>query len=214
MAEFSLPTHKMFRNLTGQQFGRWTVVSFAGMDLARSTWNCRCECGVIRVVLAKSLIKSLSRSCGCYKRDVAGLALTTHGQTGTSEYNIWTKMRARCNNPTNNQFHNYGGKGITVCERWLNSFAHFFADMGPKPTPTHSIDRIDNKLGYFKDNCRWATPKQQAGNTSQNVWLELNGERMIVADWAIRLGVNSFLIYTRLRRGWTVDRTLTTPFTR
>jgi hypothetical protein len=125
--------------------------------------------------------------------------LTTHGnsKTGklTGEYQSWSNAKQRCTNPKREFFHRYGGRGIKLCDRWLNSFANFLADMGPKPSPRYTLERQNNEKGYEPGNCIWTVMRQQTRNTSKNVWIEHDGRRMILSDWAIELGFSP----TRLR---------------
>src|SRR5579859_6087839 len=133
-------------------FGRWTVVSFAGRNKhGQRTYLCRCNCGVEATVIATALITGRSKSCGCYQRDVA-TSRTTHGMTNSKEYKSWAHMLDRCRNPKNPAFTDYGGRGITVCQRWL-SFGNFLADMGPMPRGgRYTIDRFpDNDGPYAPD---------------------------------------------------------------
>jgi hypothetical protein len=120
-------------------------------------------------------------------------------------------MKSRCYNPRNNRYYRYGARGIQVCDRWLHSFENFLADMGPRPSPKHSIDRIDNDKDYCPENCKWSTAREQARNRSSCRYLEHNGRRMLISDWAAELGVNRALLTKRLKRGWSVEQTLTTP---
>ncbi len=153
--------------LTGLVFGRYTVLSYAGRDKTyNSKWLCRCQCGVEKVVYALALKGGDTVSCGCYGAENSSKLKTTHGQSHgkrTKEYVIWMGMRQRCNNPNFHHYHNYGGRGISVCERWNNSFQNFFEDMGRCPEGK-SIDRIDNFGNYELSNCKWSTPKEQAQN--------------------------------------------------
>jgi hypothetical protein len=119
-------------------------------------------------------------------------------------------MRDRCRNPKHRAYKNYGGRGITVCERW-NSFENFYADVGDRPSPKHSIDRIDNDLGYEPGNVRWADQKTQSRNSRRNRLVAINGETLCLQDWAERMGLGRCTIYDRLRRGWSIERALTTP---
>lgn len=153
--------------LVGKRFGRWTVIAAADVDgRQQSQWECRCDCGTVRVVPGDNLKAGRSTSCGCFRREVVGERFTTHGGTETSEYASWKAMKQRCLDPNRINFKNYGGRGITVCERWRDSFENFLADMGPKPTPEHSIDRWpDNDGNYEPTNCRWATDSEQQRNT-------------------------------------------------
>jgi|SRR5579859_6277 len=123
-----------------------------------------------------------------------------HGKTGTPEHKIWIDMRQRCENPNRSNFKHYGGRGIRVCERW-QSFEAFFADMGERPTPEHSIERKDNDGPYSPDNCKWATPSEQRHNYSRNHWITIDGRRQTIGDWAKERGLDERLIRIRLRRG-------------
>ncbi len=135
---------------------------------------------------------------------------TTHGATGTPEYRAWSGLRGRCCCPSNRAFPNYGGRGIKVCERWLHSFENFLADLGPKPTPLHSIDRIDNDGNYEPGNVRWATRTQQQRNTRMCRIVEFNGVRQTAAEWAEQLGIRRHSFIRRLNT-MTVEKAITTP---
>jgi len=132
------------------------------------------------------------------------------GQERRRLYSLWCSMHARCSNPTRADYARYGGSGVQVCERWA-SFASFLEDMGPRPTPQHSIDRIDGGLGYAPSNCRWATPTEQQRNRSNNRLLTWNGTTRCVAEWAEVLQLSRELIKDRLAGGWSVDAALSTP---
>ena len=131
----------------------------------------------------------------------------------TPEFRSWAHMRRRCKDQRDNRYDRYGGRGIVVCERWQTSFAAFLADMGPKPTPQHSIDRIDNDGNYEPGNCRWATRREQGNNTKRNRLLTLNGETMTVTEWSRKVGIHNRTIRARLARGWTVQDALLAPLT-
>jgi hypothetical protein len=134
---------------------------------------------------------------------------TIHGLSRTKEYKAWQKMKDRCFNENNSHYEGYGGRGITVCSRWMD-FENFYKDMGECPEGC-SIDRIDNDSSYMPSNCRWATTSQQMNNTRRNVVIQFNGESLTVAQWENRLGINKGTAYHRLRRGWSIERALTTP---
>ena len=155
---------KPLDDLTGRTFGRWSVIERVPEKLP-VRWLCHCECGRERGVDPQTLKAGRSQSCGCLRGALLRQAQTTHGEAGRSpEYTSWLGMKDRCYRKTNKAFPGYGGRGITVCARWLNSFPNFLADMGRKPSPSHSIDRIENDKGYEPGNCRWATRKEQSNN--------------------------------------------------
>lgn len=226
----------------GTRFGRWTVIDGPFLrpspsrnrpDCLISYWLCRCECGTEREVRASSLCQGKGRSCGCWGRELCSAMSvkhsTKHGGTVRShphpEYHIWQSLRGRCQNPRDKGYHRYGGRGITVCDRWDRDYTAFFADMGSRPSPRHSIDRIDNNGGYWcgrkecgdcgplgrKPNCRWATPKEQSSNLRNNVYLEHDGKRFTQSEWARITGLNYTTITYRLRIGCSVADALTRP---
>ena len=135
----------------------------------------------------------------------------THGMHGTSEYRSWENMRQRCFNPNHKRYSDYGSRGITISDRWKNSFTNFFADMGLKPSPKHSIDRIDNDGNYSAKNCRWATPKEQANNQRSNRLITIGCVTLNVTQWAREMGFNTTVIYTRLKLGWSERDAILTP---
>lgn len=132
----------------------------------------------------------------------------THRMTKTATYTTWRGMVERCTNPKNNHWHIYGARGISVCARW-RSFENFLADMGPRPDGM-TLDRIDNSRGYEPGNCRWATPAQQSRNTERNVWIDWDGRRKTLKDWAADLGIAHRALTYRLRR-WPLHKAMTTP---
>lgn len=126
------------------------------------------------------------------------------------EYGAWKRMHQRCNDPNVPEYARYGGRGIQVCPEW-KSFLVFISDMGSRPSSAHTLDRIDNDLGYAPENCRWATRKDQSRNQASNKMLEMNGETLSMAEWCERLEVNYYMVRSRLRLGWDAQRALTTP---
>ena len=202
-----------FVDLTGKKFGRWEVIEYVGrVKNNRPTWKCRCECGIVREVVAGSLINEISKSCGCLHKEivseigkVAGkIPHIKHGHSRrgkkTKEFRAWVNIKVRCYNKNAIKHKIYKENGIQVCQRWLDSFENFLEDMGRAPSSKHSIDRIDNNGDYCKENCRWATDIEQAQNTRKNVWIELEGQRKIKADWEKELGVTGSFISYRLKK--------------
>lgn len=187
----------------------------AGFADRRSAWLVRCDCGVTKYVAEVPLARGRTKSCGCRAAWFGRTNNLRHGHAGrgalTAEYAAWMAMRSRCTNPKNNSFRDYGARGIRVCERWSKSFESFLADVGRRPSPGHSIDRIDNSRGYEPGNVRWATRYQQNSNRRSNRVLTVRGRSMTLAQWAAELGVERRTLTTRLRLGWSVERVLTEP---
>lgn len=151
---------KIMQDLTGKVFGRWTVVGFSGRTKSgKIKWDCVCECGNRKAVSGCSLRGGRSISCGCFRVENQ----TKHGLCGTPEYIAWERMNARCNNPKDQSYEYYGGRGITICKEW-SDFSNFLSDMGERPSNKHSIDRIDNDKGYNRSNCKWSTKTEQNRN--------------------------------------------------
>ena len=194
---------KNFDSFVGLHFGRLTVqrVLFNGR---RTLAHYLCSCGGSKEARPCDLTRGFVTSCGCAARDAVvarNKSRATHGHTGTTEYKIWSGIIARCTNPDDKYFPRYGGRGITVCERWLD-FGTFLADMGHRPGKGFSIDRIDNDGPYAPENCHWATWKEQENNRRNNRVLTISGESHTVSEWAGIVGVNAGTIFTRLRKGF------------
>jgi hypothetical protein len=212
-----MAAHTTFIDLTGHEFTRWTVLRLAPAreNSHNRFWICECTCGTIREIQEWNL-KNTSTSCGCYRSEWAR-AQIKHGGARDSvghfpEYRIWRCIRERTMDPRHKSFPNYGGRGIRCCKRWQKSFANFYADMGPRPSPKHSIDRRRNHLGYSPKNCYWATPQQQQRNRRNNVHLTFQGRTQTMVAWAEELQVTPVLLHHRLRMmGWSIKRTLTEP---
>jgi hypothetical protein len=199
-----------FIDMTGKRIGRWTVLRKGKTD-KHVFWICECDCGNVREVAGSSLRKQGKYvSCGCYAAEQSSARLIDHGLSHTAEWRVWQAMHHRCENPTNVGFDRYGGRGITVCERW-QTFEPFLEDMGEHPGKGYSLDRIDNEQGYSKENCRWATKLEQANNTSTNVYWTLNGETRSISDWARHYNLRPANVHRRLQCGWDLKRALTEP---
>lgn len=150
-------------DLTGMKFGRLTVLKRAKNRETRAWWFCECECGNVIEVSGKSLRKERTRSCGCYQKESTSKRFRKHGYSDKPIYNIWLSMKQRCRNKSDASYPFYGGRGIDFCDRW-EKFENFLADMGDRPSPKHSLERVDNDKGYCKENCIWATFTTQARN--------------------------------------------------
>ena len=192
-------------DLSGRTFNKLSVLIPIGVHHKGSIiWKCRCECGGFTKVTSYRLKTGHTKSCGCLKGGVI-----RHGKTGTPEYYVWTSLRQRCNDSNTSSYQHYGGRGISVCERW-NDFANFLEDMGERPTPDHQIDRIENDGDYTPDNCRWATRRQQAGNKRVTRNITFNGETMCIRAWARKLDINYLTLYRRIVQAkWPIERALT-----
>jgi hypothetical protein len=196
-----------FINRTGQRYGRLLVLSVADRKSRKIRWLCRCDCGRETVVFQDSLSSGNTRSCGCLHIDT----ITDHGASPrgriSAQFRRWQNMIARCHNPDHPSYERYGARGISVCDRWLNSFSNFNADMGPCPQGA-SIDRIDNNAGYSHENCRWSNRVQQAQNTRLNNNLTFQGETHCLSEWARLIGVPYSRLRKRIESGWSVERAM------
>lgn len=191
---------------TGERFGRLTVLA-KGPKLASSNhgrYACICDCGRVSLPRQGYLLNGKVRSCGC-------VTTRTHGKRHTPEYTVWAGMKDRCLRPNSQRWKHYGGRGITVCDRWKDSFENFLADMGPKPTPEHSIDRVDNNGNYEPSNCRWATHTEQSRNRRTNLLITYRGQTKSLGVWCALLGLERGTVKHRLRTGWTLDEAFQTP---
>lgn len=172
-------------------------------------WRCKCDCGKMIVIAGSALRSGLTRSCGCFLKETRKSANTKHGGVGNRIYNIWLNMRVRCNDPSSPAYANYGARGIKVCDQWQNSFDQFRSDVGNPPSSKHSIDRFPRNDGnYEPGNVRWATAAQQGRNTRVAVFLDLDGERINLADAADRFGIRYDTLHNRIKTGWTVKQAL------
>ena len=172
--------------------------------------TCRCSCGEVTVTNMRQVVRGAVLSCGCYRIQRARDCNTKHGMRKTKEYGVWKAMHARCENRNTRAADNYINRGIRVCKRW-KSFETFYADMGPRPSSKHSIDRIDNNKGYSKENCRWATIHEQANNKRTTRRISHNSEVKSVSEWDRSLGYPAGTINRRLYLGWSEEDALTVP---
>ena len=191
------------KDIRGNVYGLLTVLEFAGLR-RQSFWTCLCKCGSITTVRGNNLRHGAVKSCGCLRSNQGG------GHE-TPEYDSWRNMKARCYSPRYHGYHLYGGRGITICERWRTSFVNFLADMGPKPFPEATIDRYPDQNGpYSPENCRWATRLEQGQNTRKVRLLTYNGETMCLRAWARRLGITHRTLTLRINRGLPPEKVFST----
>ena len=200
----------------GSRFGR--LVSVEIQDRSKrgeARWLCRCDCGNECAVLHGNLVNGHTSSCGCLMRERATTANIRHGDCCRGniapEHQAWDGMIKRCHNPNCKSYSDYGARGITVCQRWRNSYEDFLNDAGRRPSSLHSLDRIDNSLGYQPGNVRWALRLTQNRNTRANHFIEFNNQRKTASEWALQTGIKSGSILFRLSHGWSVERALTEP---
>lgn len=199
------------KDLTGQRFGRLFVISFSHTDKNDdAVWNCLCDCGNLYQGIARRLRSGNTRSCGCLCIDVRRALKTKHGLARHPLYDTYHAMLMRCYDLRHVAYKNYGGRGITVCDRWRESFANFLEDMGDKPEG-YTLDRIDNDCPYTPENCRWATREEQQSNRQGTRLVTYAGQTLTVAQWARVTGVPASAIYHRIDAGWPIERSLTQP---
>lgn len=188
--------------MVGQRFNHLQAV-----DLGRPGFiKALCDCGKLVEVRAADL-RRRAKSCGCKTSRLQAATHITHGLSGRPEYETWKGIRQRCQNPNNPSFHHYGGRGITLCARW-QSFENFLSDMGPRPTPKHTVERKNNDGNYEPDNCVWATIVDQRNNTRRNRLVTIDGVTRTVSQWARESGHPPDRLLDRLKRGWTPDELL------
>lgn len=190
-----------FKDLNGQIFGRLTVKGRPFYKGKFLHWPCKCSCGALAEVATRHLNKGTIQSCGCLQKERARAACTTHGLGKPPEYGIWSGMWDRCTNPNSPAFKDYGGRGITVCERW-ERFENFYADMGDRPSDGHEIDRYpDNNGNYEPGNCRWATRKEQCNNRRSCKMITFQERTQSLMMWCEELKLGYDMIKARLRNG-------------
>ncbi len=201
------------KDITGQKFSRLTAIRFTGESKSSGrVWECVCDCGNTVEVPIGKLNSGHTKSCGCQKIESTIKRSTKHGYAKRGHQNkawsIWAGMRKRCFNPKSVGYDNYGGRGITICERW-EKFENFIEDMGECPED-YSIERIDVNKGYEPNNCKWIPLNEQSKNTTRVIRITYNGETRLLADWARHFSIDYRTISYRLNSGWDIDRALTT----
>lgn len=205
-----------FMDLTGQRYGRLTVLQRDGHIHGKTAWICRCDCGKIVRKDANAMRQGYSLSCGCMRRELAAIRHTTHDHCGTRLYNIYHDMKARCYRKTCPKYSTYGARGIKICDEWLNDFTTFYdwaIANGYKENLT--IDRIDNNGNYEPGNCRWVTNKVQSLNRRSNHILECQGQKKTISEWCEITGLSYSTISARVGKlQWSAEKALTTPLLR
>ena len=202
---------------TGDRYGRLMISREIDSKIcnrsSKGTFNkrrflCKCDCGNEKKLFLVNLRAGTTKSCGCLKKylDKKG----THLKTGSREYRSWGSMKQRCTNKNAKEYNNYGGRGIKICEEWLDNFETFYKDMGDRPEGT-SIDRIDNNGNYTLGNCRWSTRKEQQNNMRNVKKYKFKNQTMTISEWSQKISIESHTLYTRVRRGWGFKRAIETP---
>jgi hypothetical protein len=195
----------------GDIVGDWTVLEFSDRGKYKYYWRCRCKCGTVKDVQQTHLGSGKSTKCSKCSNHGVSNGRYSHGMANTRVYKIWADMIGRCNRPSNSAYADYGGRGITVCDSWVNSFESFYADMGDPPTPKHSIDRREVNGDYEPSNCRWATMTEQARNRRNNKILTYEGQSLCLTEWSEKTGISFAALQSRIDRGWSVKESLTIP---
>lgn len=194
------------RDVIGVRFGRYVVLSDEPNRKRIRYVRARCDCGVEKSVRVSSLVSGAIVSCGCYNRE----KLTKHGRSDHKLYPLWKAMFRRCERESDSEYHNYGKRGISVCEQW-RSFDVFLNDVGDRPSSKHTLDRIDTNGNYEPSNVHWVTQKEQQRNRRNNRLIEFDGEVNCLAYWAEYYGLSVTTLWARLKKGWSVERALLTP---
>lgn len=202
---------RIAKDISGLKFARLTAIKNTTQG-KHPRWEFKCDCGNSKIILKEHVVAGRTKSCGCLLKEVMSGRNTTHGMTKTKCFTTWQRIKDRCDNVNNQDYHLYGGRGITYCNSW-KEFKNFFNDMGNPPNSL-SIDRIDVNGNYEPSNCRWATPTEQANNKRNNVFIEFNGERKTMAEWERILGLKTGTIHMRLKKGCDTEDALRIKYTR
>lgn len=207
-----MPNPSNFKDLTGQTFGNLYVVKrIENTATNKAQWQCECLCGNIIPVITSHLKSGHTKSCGCLKRDLCIERHLTHGMSDTPEYNIWLRIIQRCTNPNNQDFKDYGGRGITICDKWRYDFMAFFNHTGKRPSIKHSIDRINNNSGYKPNNVQWSLPQKQANNKRNNHNIIIHYCTMTMSQWAKFVGMDNATLWNRIKNNWPIEKAVFQP---
>lgn len=200
-----------FMNLSGQKFSYLTVVEHAGRNhIGKHTYLCRCDCGKTIVLRGEDVKSGNTKSCGCMRRQMTIDKNFKHGFSKTPMYNVWCALKERCTNPNDRAYKNYGGRGITVSEGWMD-YEGFHRDMVGTYREGLSLERVNNEIGYNRENCIWASRNVQGNNTRRNHFIEYKGNRLTVSQMARKYNLHPTILQGRLYKGWSMEKALTTP---
>lgn len=208
-----LPVRKSSPIKEGDKFGRLTTIKIIDFRHKNQVWQCKCDCGNICEVNKAHLGKD-TKSCGCLAREIQSKLKTKHGKTKTKEFQVLNWMKSRCYNPNNKRYSDYGGRGIKICDRWMDKekgFENFLEDMGKRPTDKHSIDRINVNGDYTPENCRWATIDIQVSNKRNNILITYKEKTATVAEWSRITGIHRVILESRFHKGWEHSKIIETP---
>lgn len=215
------PTGTTFKNIKNQRFGNLVVKVFAGKGIdGKYKWHAQCDCGnaVFYINTVYFTKNKGNESCGCFAAQATAKfnkeTKTKHGYKGTITYHSWCSMKARCYNKNHDRYHMYGGKGIVVCDRWMdkdNGFINFLTDMGERPSTEYSIERLDNSGNYEPENCKWATATEQTRNRKITIKLTYNGKTQTLMEWAQEVNIRYSTLRERYHYGWTAEQILNIP---
>jgi hypothetical protein len=199
-----------FIDLSGRAFGKLTAIVPVGLNKSRQyVWWCHCECGGNSIANGSNLLRGNTLACGCVRQVDLADRTRKHGMSKTRMFKIWTGVTKRCTNENCSSYNRYGGRGIEMCDRWKESFENFYGDMKDGYADNLTLEREDPNGNYCKDNCKWATMIEQARNKTNSVFIEYNGQKKSMAEWAELKGVPSGTIGNRIRAGWSVERSFT-----
>ncbi len=198
------------RDLSKEKFARLQPVEAVGRQGGSTVWLCVCDCGEKKLIKGYSITSKATQSCGCLNKEIHRRLLTKHGKSNTPIYKTWEAMIQRATNPNHSDARNYTERNITVCDEW-RSFENFYKDMGDRPFKKAQIDRINNNKGYFKNNCRWVTHRENQNNKRGNVLIEFKGITKTLMQWSVAIGIHYNTLQNRMNKGWGVEKTLTQP---